>query len=164
MLCVRMFACLVMYFNLFLYESSFIFHLIENASQCQISYGHIKTFLAMEKCGISLDGTPPNYHNAGKADQLLNKETELSPGSIHTSPLEEPHEIKTWGQNSMEETASIPFTGGQGFKLPEVHFEDLLSKKRQKLRSSEEESKITLKATNNSVLDWLNTKNGVSLL
>lgn len=118
----------------------------------------------MEKCGISLDGTSPNYHNAGKAGQLLNKETELSPSSIHTSPMEEPREIKTLGQNSMEETASIPFTGGQGLKLPEVHFEDLLSKKRQKLGSSEEESKITLKATENSVLDWLNTKNGVSLL
>lgn len=128
-----------------------------------ISYGHIKTFLAMEKCGISLDGTPPNYHNAGKADQLLNKETELSPSSIHTSPLEEPHEIQTVSQNSREETASFPFTGGQGLKLPEVHFEDLVSKKRQKLGSSEEESKVTLKATENSVLDWLNTKNGVTL-
>lgn len=123
----------------------------------------------MEKCGISLDGTPPNYHNAGKADQLVNKETEMSPSSIHTSPMEEPHEVKTSGRDSdaysldkNTEAASLPFNGEQGLKLPEVHFEDLLSKKRQKLGSPKEESKTTLKATEKSILDWLNTKKGVS--
>ncbi|PRQ34890.1 putative DNA helicase [Rosa chinensis] len=143
---------------------------IKDELQEDISYGHIKTFLTMEKCGISLDGPLPNHHNAGKDDQLLKKETELLPSSMHTSPMEEPHEVKTSGRDSdaysldkNKETASLPFNREQGLKLPEVHFEDLLSKKRQKLGSPKEESKTTLKATENSILDWLSTKNGVTL-
>lgn len=124
----------------------------------------------MQKYGISLEVIPSNLHDAQKAGQLSNKETESSPCSTRTSPMEGPCEAETLVQNSVatlgknEEAASVPLTWGQTGKLPKVHFEDALSKKRQKLSSPDEGNSIALKATESSLFNWLKNKNGVSQL
>ncbi|CAL8160271.1 unnamed protein product [Prunus armeniaca] len=134
-----------------------------------ISYGHIKTCLAMQKYGISLEVIPSNLHDAQKAAQLSNKETESLPCSTRTSPMAGPCEAETLVQNSVatmggnEETASLPLTWGQTVKLPKVHFEDALSKKRQKLSSPDDGNSIALKATESSLFNWLKNKDGVTL-
>lgn len=123
----------------------------------------------MQKYGISLEVIPSNLHDAQKAGQLSNKETELSPCSTCTSHMEGPCEAETLVQNSVatlgenEETASVPLTWGQTVKLPKVHFEDALSKKRQKL-SPDDGNSIALKATESSLFNWLKNKDGVSQL
>ncbi|KAF3454768.1 hypothetical protein FNV43_RR05216 [Rhamnella rubrinervis] len=125
----------------------------------EISYTHIKIYLTMLNNGES-----PEVIRSGC------KASESSPSPIDACRRETPSEVETSGQNLFacseknEATASVTFTENQEAKLPLVHDIDMLQNKRQKVSEPEEGGSVGLKATESSILDWLeNSGDGVTL-
>lgn len=119
---------------------------------CQISYTQIKVCLTIQNRGISVESilSDPN------AEERVNKARDSKQDSINACK-ETPCESKNANHlagfqlETIEEIDSV------------LSAEDLLANKRQRLTEPMEESSVPLKATESSVLSWLNNCNeGVS--
>lgn len=145
---------------------------IKNELPEDVSYAQIKSAMVMQKLGISPELIPASSQNTGNGIQLPNEASECSLIPSSTCHREGPCEIETSVQNSVahfsigknEETAAVTFATGQVTNVSSIHDEDPLLKKRQKVGRLEEGSFVSLKATENSIVDWLkNYDAGVSL-
>lgn len=111
--------------------------------------------------------------NCGESPEVIRsgcKASESSPSPFDACRRETPSEVETSGQNLLacseknEATASVTFTENQEAKLLLVHDIDMLQNKRQKVSEPEEGGSVGLKATESSILDWLeNSGDGVSV-
>ncbi|KAL5580452.1 hypothetical protein UlMin_012894 [Ulmus minor] len=121
---------------------------IKNELPEDISYAHIKICLALQNSGLSPEAILSGHHPVEITDELMIEALDSSLlASIHPHHAEKPLDLE-----NNEETASVPFNG-----------EDVLSTKRQKLVEPEGNS-ISLKATEDAILDWLkNFDEGVTL-
>ncbi|XP_065880373.1 uncharacterized protein [Euphorbia lathyris] len=112
---------------------------IKNELPEDISYTHIKTFLQMQKCGISLGETACGHSSPSMADELRENAT---------------------GDNG--ETASIIVTRAEQPKSQPTDDDDsCLPDKRQKIMKTEQSSTV-LEATEDSLLEWIKNNEGVS--
>ncbi|KAK9280366.1 hypothetical protein L1049_014055 [Liquidambar formosana] len=130
-----------------------------------VSYTHIKACLTMQECGVPTEIIPPSGPHTWKADEL-NRASESRPGSIQACCIVETSVENTVAYCCLEtndKSDSVPFTLGPAAELPLVHDDNLLfSSKRQRIDRPEEESSVTLEATEMSILNWLkNYSDGV---
>ncbi|KAL5759023.1 hypothetical protein ACOSP7_021634 [Xanthoceras sorbifolium] len=124
---------------------------IKNELPEDISYAHIKAFLAMQNLGISLEKILSSQHNICKADELPSKASE--PCSTDTCHVTVPHEVEASYNNGKPECYTTT-----GIEEPEVleiqDLDELCSNKRQKV-DSPDGSSTSLEATESSMLNWL---------
>ncbi|KAK7290316.1 hypothetical protein RIF29_04638 [Crotalaria pallida] len=125
---------------------------IKNELPEDISYQHIKTYLALQNCGVSSETILLGGHPAGKDGEVENNEADISSES-----LIENCDLKI-------DEKSAPVNGGcQLRKLP-LTCEGEFPSKRQKVNEAEDVNSIKLKATESSVLDFLkNLDEGAAL-
>ncbi|XP_054819633.1 uncharacterized protein LOC129318729 isoform X1 [Prosopis cineraria] len=141
---------------------------IKNELPEDVSYVHIKTYLAMRNAGISLEGTQDGSSPAEKADELVREASDLSQNRLDTGNMEINGEIdlslkspvKRSGPDKDEESTG-PANGCQAQNLQLVCEE--LTNKRQKVGELNEENPCKLKATENSLFEWLKNHEGATL-
>lgn len=131
----------------------------------QITYPHIKAYLTMRTCGISLESIQSEGHQSVKDGEAVNNASNLSEPPLETRNLESHIEADISTESTMEidEVASSgPVNGCQVQKLP-LSCEEEFTSKRLKISETEEVNLIKLKATESSVVEWLkNHDEGVS--
>lgn len=139
----------------------------------QISYQHIKTYLAMRNCGISLESSQSGGQQSGKDGEAVNDASNLSEPPLETGHMESHPEAVISTKTTTEKCDSVkidevvvvpsgPVNGCQVHKLP-LATEGEFTSKRQKVSEAEEVNPIKLKATESCVVEWLkNLDEGVS--
>jgi ATP-dependent DNA helicase RecQ len=131
----------------------------------QITYPHIKAYLTMRTCGISLeDIQPKGHHQSVKDGEAVNNASDLSDSPLEICQTESHLEADISPKRLIEIDAvpSGPLNGCQLQKLP-LACEGEFPSKRLKISETEEVSLIKLKATESSVVEWLkNYDEGVS--
>lgn len=111
----------------------------------QISYQHIKTYLAMQNCGISSDDIQPVGHQTGKDGELVNNESEMCHAEMHREADISAESLMK--KCDLEMDKEVP-SG---------------SIKRRKVSDTAEINSTKLKATESSIVEWLkNLDEGVS--
>ncbi|KAK7305580.1 hypothetical protein VNO77_43486 [Canavalia gladiata] len=142
---------------------------IKNELPEDISYQHIKTYLSMRNCGVSLEGIHSGSNQTGKEDKPVNTASNLSEPTLETC-VEGHCKDDSSAKSLMEkcdldivEVPSSPVNGCQVQKHALVS-EGEFTSKRQKVSEAEEMNSTKLKATESSVVEWLkNLDEGASL-
>eukprot|EP00257_Ricinus_communis_P020033 XP_015579180.1 uncharacterized protein LOC8286046 [Ricinus communis] len=115
---------------------------IKNELPEDVSYAHIKTFLAMQTSGMSLEGMQPSHLSPSKDDPVQNKVP----------------------ANSVEIASLTTVTERKELKPDPIHDEDLCSPEKRQKTIITDGSSTALEATETSILDLLkNYDEGVSL-
>jgi ATP-dependent DNA helicase RecQ len=130
----------------------------------QITYPHIKAYLTMRTCGISLEDIQPKGHQSVKDGEAVNNASDLSepPLEIRQTESHLKADISPKRLIEIDAVPSGPVNGCQVQKLP-LACEGEFTNKRLKVSETEEVSLIKLKATESSVVEWLkNHDEGVS--
>ncbi|KEH34543.1 putative DNA helicase [Medicago truncatula] len=130
---------------------------IKNELPEEITYPHIKAYLTMRTCGISLESIQSEGHQSVKDGEAVNNASNLSEPPLETRNLESHIEADISTESTMEidEVASSgPVNGCQVQKLP-LSCEEEFTSKRLKISETEEVNLIKLKATESSVVEWL---------
>ncbi|KAF7816268.1 Werner syndrome ATP-dependent helicase isogeny [Senna tora] len=131
-----------------------------------VSYLHIKTYLAMPNSEISPESIQPQSCQAGKDGELGNNESDLSQHPLDTCHMEVDMSAETLIKNcDLEKDKESPGPTNSGFvqKLPLVSEEEF-TKKRLKVCEPEEENPIKLKATESSLVEWMKNHGGATLI
>lgn len=139
---------------------------IKNELPEEITYPHIKTYLTMRTCGISLENIQSEGRQSVKDGKAVNNASNLSEPSLETRHPESRLEadISTESRMEVDEVvSSTPVNGCQVQKIP-LACEAEFTSKRLKVSEAEEVSLIKLKATESSVVEWLkNLDEGATL-
>lgn len=110
----------------------------------QVSYSHIKTYLAVLNSGKSMEAIFSDGNQEKNADEVMNEAPKSNEKRVSVEP-----------ENNGEK-ASGPLIENQEERIQSVHDGDALSNKRIKVTEA-------LEATESSVLDWIkNFDDGVS--
>ncbi|XP_061344896.1 uncharacterized protein LOC133290798 [Gastrolobium bilobum] len=136
---------------------------IKNELPEHISYPHIKAYLVMRNCGTSIEGIQSGVYQTGKDSEPVNNASALSEHPLEKCQAEQRHcEADIPAKNltekcdlEIDEVPSGPVNGLQVQKLP-LACEKEFTSKRQKVSETEEVNSIALKATESSVVEWLN--------
>ncbi|TKY47296.1 Werner syndrome ATP-dependent helicase-like [Spatholobus suberectus] len=143
---------------------------IKNELPEDISYLHIKTYLSMRNCGISLEAHQSGSHQTRKDDEPAHNASNLSDPTLEMSHVERHCEDSIFAESSMEkcdleidEVPSLPVNGSEVQKHP-LASEGEFTSKRQKVSETKEANSTKLKATESSVVEWLkNLDEGATL-
>ncbi|KHN18629.1 uncharacterized protein LOC114396797 [Glycine soja] len=143
---------------------------IKNELPEEISYQHIKTYLTMRNCGISLEAIQSGSNQTGKDDEPAHNASNLSDPTLETCHVERYCEDGISAKSSLEkwdleidEVPILPVNGSEVQKLPLV-CEGEFTNKRQKVSETKEVNSTKLKATESSVVEWLkNLDEGATL-
>ncbi|WJX37048.1 DNA helicase [Trifolium repens] len=129
---------------------------IKNELPEEITYPHIKTYLTMRTCGISLEDIQPEGHQSVKDGEAVNNASDLSEPPLEIRQTESHLEANLSTKRLLEIDAvpSGPVNGCQVQNLP-LACEGEFPSKRLKISETEEVSLIKLKATESSVVEWL---------
>ncbi|GAU18592.1 hypothetical protein TSUD_124230 [Trifolium subterraneum] len=129
---------------------------IKNELPEEITYPHIKAYLTMQTCGISLEDIQPEGHQSVKDGEAVNNASDLSEPPLETPQTESNLEadISTKSLMEIDAVPSGPVNGCQVQKLP-LACEGEFTSKRLKVSETEEVSLIKFKATESSVVEWL---------
>lgn len=133
----------------------------------QITYPHIKAYLTMRTCGISLESIQSEGHQSVKDGEAVNNASNTSEPPLETCNTESHIEADISTKSTMEMEIDVvvpagPVNGCQVQKLP-LSCEEEFTSKRLKVSETEEVNLIKLKATESSVVEWLkNLDEGVS--
>ncbi|XP_022642316.1 uncharacterized protein LOC106776266 isoform X2 [Vigna radiata var. radiata] len=134
-----------------------------------ISYQHIKTYLSMQNCGISLETNQYGSNQTGKDDELAHNASNLSDCTLETCPdrqCEDDTSVKALAEErdlEMDEVPSLPVNGSEEEKLSNAR-EGKFTRKRQRVSETKEVNSTRLKATVTSVIEWMkNLDEGATL-
>ncbi|XP_014519149.1 uncharacterized protein LOC106776266 isoform X1 [Vigna radiata var. radiata] len=142
---------------------------IKNELPEDISYQHIKTYLSMQNCGISLETNQYGSNQTGKDDELAHNASNLSDCTLETCPdrqCEDDTSVKALAEErdlEMDEVPSLPVNGSEEEKLSNAR-EGKFTRKRQRVSETKEVNSTRLKATVTSVIEWMkNLDEGATL-
>lgn len=135
----------------------------------QITYQHIKTYLTMRNCGISLEAIQSGSIQTEKDGEPAHNASNLSGPTLETCHVERHCEDGISAISSTEkcnleinEVPTLPVNGSEVQKLS-LTSEGGFTNKRHKVSETKEVNSTKLKATESSVVEWLkNLDEGVS--
>ncbi|WVY93915.1 hypothetical protein V8G54_033003 [Vigna mungo] len=116
---------------------------INNELPEDISYEHIKTYLSMRHCGISLETNQSGSNQTGKDDEHAHNASNLSDCTLETCPdrqCEENTSIKGLAEQrdlEIDEVPSLPVNGSEEQKLSNAR-EGEFTRKRQRIEGQTE--------------------------
>lgn len=124
----------------------------------QITYPHIKVYLTMQTCGVSLESIQSDGHQSGKDGETVNNASNLSEPSSVTPDSESHPQANVATESIMAINEVVP---SEPVNVCQV--QEFPTSKRLKVSDTEEVKIIKLKATESSVVEWLqNLDEGVS--
>ncbi|XP_058787865.1 uncharacterized protein LOC131662172 [Vicia villosa] len=127
---------------------------IKNELPEEITYPHIKAYLTMQTCGVSLES-----NQSGKDGEAVNNASNLSEPSSVTRDTENHLEANVVTE-SIKETDEVVPSG----PVNVCQVQEFPTSKRLKVSETEEVKIIKLKATESSVVEWLkNLDEGATL-
>ncbi|XP_020203680.1 uncharacterized protein LOC109789190 [Cajanus cajan] len=138
---------------------------IKNELPEEITYQHIKTYLSMRNCGITLEAVQSENQQTGEDDEPAHNASNLSDPTLNTCHVESHCEDNISAKSSTEkgdleinEVPTLSVNGSEVQKLPLAN-EREFPNKRQKVGETKEANSTKLKATESSVVEWLKNLN-----